>query len=461
MSGSYTIEYSVKDAPTLARFHASGAAVRGVRGPVGSGKSVAMCMEIVRRSLEQEPGPDGYARSRWAVIRNTYPELTSTTIKTWVDWIKPQYFGSPVYKAPITHTVKLGSKRLVEVIFLALDREEDVKKLLSLELTGVWLNEARELPKAVLDMATGRVGRYPAQRDGGPTWYGVIMDTNSPSDDHWWYELAEEERPQGYHFFAQPSGLSPEAENLPNLPPNYYRNMMAGKSREWINVYVHGKYGDIEDGKPVWPEFNHLFHVSQSPLKVYNNRPLLIGQDFGLTPAAVICQISPRGQFRVLAEVVSADMGIRRFIMDALKPVLAMEYPDVTPVVYGDPAGSQRAQTDERTCFDEFIDARLAAYPAHTNNFAARREAVAFYLTKYIDKQPGMLIDPRCRTLIKGLGGRYRYRKMQVSGTARYTDQPEKNEYSHVCEALQYAALSTDMISVEIADVGEMPGRLL
>ena len=23
-------------------------------------------------------------------------------------------------------------------------------------------------------------------RDGGPSWYGVIMDTNSPDESHWW-----------------------------------------------------------------------------------------------------------------------------------------------------------------------------------------------------------------------------------------------------------------------------------
>ena len=38
----------------------------------------------------------------------------------------------------------------LEVIFLALDRPEDVKKLLSLELTGIWINEAREIPKVLL-----------------------------------------------------------------------------------------------------------------------------------------------------------------------------------------------------------------------------------------------------------------------------------------------------------------------
>jgi hypothetical protein len=72
--------------PTLARFHASPALVRGVRGPIGSGKSVGCCWEIWTRALEQRKSPDGIRRSRWLVTRNTYGELTSTTIKTWLDW---------------------------------------------------------------------------------------------------------------------------------------------------------------------------------------------------------------------------------------------------------------------------------------------------------------------------------------------------------------------------------------
>jgi hypothetical protein len=44
-------------------------------------------------------------------------------------------------------------------------------------------------------MATQRVGRYPSLRVGGPSWTGIIMDTNPPDDDSWWYKLAEEDKP--------------------------------------------------------------------------------------------------------------------------------------------------------------------------------------------------------------------------------------------------------------------------
>ena len=105
---------------------------RGLRGPVGSGKSVACCIEIIRRALIQKPSEDGKRKSRWAIIRNTNPQLKTTTIKTWLDWFPEEEWGTFKWSVPYTHKISKGDIEL-EVIFLALDRPEDVKKLLSLE----------------------------------------------------------------------------------------------------------------------------------------------------------------------------------------------------------------------------------------------------------------------------------------------------------------------------------------
>ena len=157
---------------------------RGLRGPVGSGKSVSCC-GVVSQILNAEKGPDGIRKSRWAIIRNTNPQLRTTTIKTWLDWFPEEDWGKFLWSVPYTHHIQKNDIDL-EVIFLALDRPEDVKKLLSLELTGIWVNEAREIPKSIIDACTMRVGRYPSMKDGGCTWTGVICDTNAPEEDHWW-----------------------------------------------------------------------------------------------------------------------------------------------------------------------------------------------------------------------------------------------------------------------------------
>ena len=53
----------------------------------------------------------------------------------------------------------------------------------------------------------------------------------------------------------------------------------------------------------------------------------------------------------------------------------------------------------------------------------------------------GFVIDPSCSVLRKGFMGGYRYSRVQVSGTERYREEPDKNEYSHPHDALQYLAL--------------------
>jgi hypothetical protein len=275
---------------------------RGLRGPVGSGKSVSCCVEVFRKALKQEPSPDGKRKSRWAVIRNTNPQLKTTTIKTWLDWFPETTFGNFAYSVPFTHKIHL-----------------------SLELTGVWINEAREIPKSIVDACTMRVGRFPSMKDGGPTWYGVIADTNAPDEDHWWSimsgevpapdHMSEEEslmllKPDNWKFFVQPQGmleikendkikayeLNKDAENIQNVTPEYYSNIIRGKSKSWIDVYVLNRLGTIEDGKVVYPSFREDVHIADedipfAPVTVY------IGLDFGLTPSAVFGQKLPDGRW--------------------------------------------------------------------------------------------------------------------------------------------------------------------
>lgn len=336
------------------------------------------------------------------------------------------------------HMFKVGESEC-EVLFRALDRPDDVAKLLSLELTGAWVNEAREINKGIIDMLQTRVGRYPSFRDGGASWFGIIMDTNSPDDMSWWYRTFEEMRPDGWKQFVQPGGVSAHAENIPNLPPDYYKRIMQGKDQAWIDVYVHGHYGFILDGKPIYPEFNDTIHVSKEPLKAIDKLSLCF--DFGLTPAAVVLQ-EVNGQYQAIDEIVTEDMGAKRFASVVNQKMQTDYRGHEIEHITGDPAGEQRAQTDETTPFQILHSEGINAVPAYTNDFTIRRESVASSLGRLtMAGHPGLLISPKCKYLRRGMAGGYKYRQLQVRGEERYNEQPEKNIYSHVCEALQYGML--------------------
>ena len=444
---------------TLARFHNDDFNfIRGVMGPIGSGKSLGMCMEIFYRSFKQEPDKNGVRKTRWAVVRQSYPELRSTTLKTWTDWF-PDHICHITYTAPITGNLDYrlpdGTQVDCEIYFLALDNPKDAKKVLSLELTGAWINEAREISPTVLDAITGRVGRYPKKADAKITWSGIIMDTNPPDNDHWWYKMAEEVQPKGWKFYRQPPALlkinnqwvdNPRAENIENLDLGYeyYKRLIPGKKDEWIKVYVQGDYGIIMDGKPVYPEFNDIKHVSLDTLKPMRGLSLILGFDFGLTPACAIGQLTPKGKLMILDEKISENMGIRQFGMEVIKPMLANDYTGMNYVAWCDPAGKQRTQTDESTCVQELEKLGITVQPAPTNLFVPRREAVAYYLNRMVDGEPAFIISRKCNHIRKAFQGGYMYERVQVKGDDRFKDAPVKNTYSHISDALQYLCLGVN-----------------
>jgi hypothetical protein len=83
-------------------------------------------------------------------------------------------------------------------------------------------------------------------------------------------------------------------------------------------------------------------------VKPYPSLPLILGFDYGLTPACVIGQVTPRGQLRILSDLVGVEMGINTFARDVLKPHLAMNFPGYRIQATGDPAGNARSDSTGR-----------------------------------------------------------------------------------------------------------------
>ena len=461
--------------PTVWQFLQNNAFVRGLKGPVGSGKSYACAAEIMLRAVKQKVSPrDGIRYTRFAIVRNSYPELRTTTIKTWQEIFPENIWGAMRWSPPLTHHIKLPARDGAagidcEVIFLALDQPKDVRKLLSMELTGAWVNEARELPKAVVDGLTHRVGRYPTKADGGPTWRGVWMDTNPMDSDHWWYRLAEKEPMKGkyaWKFFNQPGGVlevtkeelpenpeangfvfscgkwwqtNPKAENLKNLPSGYYEQTMLGKNLDWVRCYAQGVYTYVQEGKPILPEYDDAI-MTEDFIEPDPNVPIQIGLDFGLTPAAVFGQKLNNGRWVILDELVTFDMGLERF-GHMLKSELEAKYPKYEVMIFGDPAGQQRDQIYEVTAFDHLKTLGMNARPTASNDFKVRREAGAMPMNRLIDGKPGLLVAAKCERTRKALSGVYHFRRVQIAGHERYKDQPFKNQHSHVGDAYMYLML--------------------
>lgn len=272
-------DFNYRASPTCRKFHHCDARARCIIGPIGSGKSSAIIAgEVMWRGMRQQPDPQGRRRTRVVMIRNTYNELTTTTLKTFREWwgyAVTTYRSDKPLSANIRIPLNDGTVMECEVIFLAMDKPEDVGKLRSLELTWGYVNEGSEIVDyEIFDALLERVGRYPkkwtdgdGRKCGGPTWYGACIDTNAPDDEHWIYRKFEVERPEGFVMFHQPpavllaAGPTPEnpvweankgqrpgvpaAENVENIPVgwSYYLNQLPGKSYEKVRVMLCGEYG--------------------------------------------------------------------------------------------------------------------------------------------------------------------------------------------------------------------------
>lgn len=437
-------------------------------------------MDILTRATEIPPFQDGARRSRHAVVRNTYPELRDTTIKTWNEWVPSPELGEwrdQGHTFYMSFRLRDGTRVESEVMFRALDRPDDVKKLLSLELTSCYFNEWKEIPQTVTEVMQTRVGRYPRKEDVSRYWTGVFGDTNPMDVDHYLYKQFEEERAEGYAVFKQPGGRAPNAENTEHLDrcfdvdaslrgeareqakadqrkflaaglhePKcrcYYLRLMRGKGADFINVYVDGNYGFVKDGKPVYPEFIDAVHTVKEPIPLLPNcKELVIGNDYGLTPAAVWVQQDPMdGQYQVIRELVCTRLGAVNFGKEQFH-ICKTDFRSIRSFTgWGDPAGMAGSQIDEQDTAIKVINAQgVPMQAAPTNDFTRRREAVAGRLTTLTHAgRPALVISPNCKQLRKGMAGGYKFKRVQISGEERYRDKPDKDMFSHVCEALQYA----------------------
>jgi len=433
-----------------------------IMGPLGSAKTTASCERVFKQMCEQAPDENNSRKSRWMAIRNTYPDLTGTTMKDWCELYHNEHIkiGRMDNSFPPTHYMDFdledGTRVIAELVFLALDNEKAVRKLRGTQITGFWLNEVKELDKAIVDMCDGRHGRYPQN----PTWHGMIGDTNAPDSDHWYYELAEQIKPAGWTFLRQPGGVleivhgtgmdrlsewveNPHAENLHNLPDGYYINQVGSKKDDWIRVNLANQYGHVSSGKPIYQGlWNDAIHVAKYPLSPIVKVPkIMIGIDFGRTPAAVVGQLMPNGKLRVIKELIATGMGIRSFMDTLVMPYINVDLKRFNKSdieVYGDPAGVAKSGNDENSPLGIINDEyNLAAYPTASNKPERRWEAVNTFLTGRIDGAPAMEISPDCPVLIKGYNGGYAFRRLNVSGE-KYADAADKNAYSHPHDAKQY-----------------------
>lgn len=482
--------------PIADQFRASRAFIKFCVGPVGSAKTLTALVAGLELAARQGGRIDSKGvlrrRARIGVIRESYPSLEATTLKSWFN-IVPRDSGFSM-RAPYTHKFSKALKfdesgRLIERLdcefeFRAIGDQGVEAACRGWEVNAVIVDEADIQPPDLIPYLTGRVGRF---SDLDPKMVidpQIIVVMNMPDVENHAYRLAfdrefgelDAESQAGLQAwlgdrklietFVQPGGMDPAAENLHNLEGGrayYIRQIAANKHKPgYVDRMVHNKPVALMHGLPVNPDFDHRLHVAQG-LKWDRRFKLIVGVDQGLFAAAVPLYRNELAQIRTLGALANlAPNGKELLKVGAaqfgrmLRNWLLEKFPGIKSDqlrVVGDPAmfaASDRPddEYDWRMTFQHAL-----GFPVHRakSNKAALRNEVIWKAMKEVN---GYQVDAAATHLIKAHAGGYRYSKANMStGETRGNLTIADTIFTHIADAEQYAAMEGEFT------IGDVRGR--
>jgi len=480
--------------PVADAFMQSRAFIVNIVGPVGSGKTMSALQKGLRIGAMQGGVKDHngviWRKARIGVIRESYPSLKSTTLKSWFN-VVPESEGKFLWSAPFTHSFRKilkrdGEGRPIDVLdiefeFRAIGDQTVEEACRGWEVNAVIVDEADLQPEDLVPFLTGRIGRFSDLDASLVVDPQIIISMNMPDIENHAYQLAFDKELGGLseqdridladalggrpliETFVQPGGMEPTAENLHNLHNGrgYYVLQVAANRHKpgYVDRMVHNKPVPLMHGKPVNAEFSYTTHVRECVWD--RRRKLIVGIDQGLYAAAVACQRTDQGQFRSLMEVANLAAKSKALLKvgpsafgKKLRQALLDHFPGITPDdvrFVCDPAAFA-AKDREDSEHDWVLACQKALnfgriYKAKSN-VAGLRNEVIWQAQSSIG---GYYADPCCRHLIKAHSGGYRYQKEQLgTGEIRANLEIAETIYTHVADAEQYAALEGEFVISDI-----------
>lgn len=200
--------------PTIAKFMKYNSFFRLLRGPLASGKTIGCFFDVVKRIQEMKKIS---IASKWVFLAPTQPQVINCLLTQWLDRFST--VGTYNRSTQTFFYDHAGCQALI--YFRAADEPESFNNL---EVTGAFIDCADNCREETFGDVAGRVGRYPA-RGKDPFWFGVIANSriNNVVENnirqHGGINLADA------MIFTQPDAQHQDAENLINLPSDYYEKV--------------------------------------------------------------------------------------------------------------------------------------------------------------------------------------------------------------------------------------------
>jgi hypothetical protein len=394
---------------------------------MGEGKSTAIAWACFYHT-RHNPG------ARWAIIRDTWENLQSTTMKTFFEWFPPGVFGS--FKQTTKTFTWANGVCEGEVEFLGMDDPQDASKLMSRELAGIAIDEpapavgSSGVAEMIFDIGMSRL------RQPGMHWYGAKLAENNPDEAHWTYKRFVTDNLDGQFKVWQPT----QAENEKNLPDGYYAQLrhLWRHRPDLVRRFVEGEFGFQAIGKAVCPQWSDRIHLGLGLIPVRGS-PLSLLWDWGHNPTCIVTQKTPLGNWLILDSLVGEGIGAEELINDGVKPLLVERYKGYNLQHIGDPAGTQREQTSiHRSPVRLLLKSLGGTWRSGPVRLEERLEPLRSVLTRIHNGKGLLLVDKnRAAEAWHALRGGWHF---NVTRTGITSGEPVKDIHSHPGDAVSYGA---------------------
>ena len=363
--------------PSQQKFHALENRFKGFSGPIGSGKSQALCQEAIRMSY-MNPGRLGLLGAP------TYPMLRDATQAALLEVLGSNNIPFEHNKAENTLVMLDTQSR---ILFRPVDEFE---RLRGTNLAWFGLDELTYTQEEAWLRLEGRLRDPRATRlCGFAVW--------TPKGYDWVYRKFISDPVSGYAVvLAEPF----ENRHLLGRIGDFYERLKDSYDEKFYQQEVLGSYLSMDGGR-VYSAFDRKEHVRE--VKVNPRQRLWWALDFNVDPMSSLIVQQGNGVVDVIEEIVIRHGTTKQACEEFLK-----RYPkhDAGVLIFGDASGYQQ-QTGGATDYDMIRDHFAAHssmkvdYRAPKSNPSVReRINLTNRQLKTASGKIGLQVDPRCKELI-------------------------------------------------------------
>jgi hypothetical protein len=412
--------------PSQKAFHDSPARFKGFSGPIGCGKSQALCQEALRLCYVN-------AGRMGLLGAPTYPMLrdaTQATLLEILDGNRIPYEHNKAENALIL--TDTGSR----IIFRAV---EEFERLRGTNLAWFGLDELTYTQEEAWLRLEGRLRDPRATRlCGFAVW--------TPKGYDWVYRRFIAGANGGYEaVVAKPY----ENRHLLERIPDYYQRLQASYDERFFRQEALGEYLSL-DGSRVYAAFDRTTHVTD--LQVDAREPLLWTLDFNVDPMTSVIVQFQAGRIAVLDEIAIRHGTTQEACEEFLRRYGAHR---AGVVIYGDSSGYQR-QTTGMSDYD-MVRQYLTSYSrlpvsekmAHSNPPVRERVNLMNAKLRSAAGEIGLVVDRKCKELIAD------FEQVSFKADTVQIDKDRDRMRTHASDALGYLAWQECRPRAKIGERGE------